>query len=579
MKKKPSETIPDRKKSAEVSSENGFLNSLYDYFYTAGSWSLDFLKSFCLGSLKFLKFMGGEITHVLKNVGKLFAHIAFLPISAFKKRMEVTRTMQHSLHNAGKKGKKAYGLELIKCVGSFMFGEDGVCYTAFNYLLPIVSAAFLIGVVSFGSGLEYGICVEYNGVDIGVIAAESEFDSASNEVQQRIAHSENADMPDFDSKLSVKIISDDEAVLSPGQLADKMLAVSDHELTDGYGIYVDGQLIGAVKDKAPVESALADILMNYTADTNAKDIKFQNTVECTEGIYLADSIVPEEKIISTLSSTKQVVSDYVVQREESPLIICIKHSMDLDAFMRLNPNVEENCTPGQIVKVYKTVNYLPIQYTREIQSVSLVDFDTVEVETSSLNLGKKELLVKGQKGERTNNVEVVYVDGVERERHVIDSVITKAPVTQQIGIGTYSARPASSDTLLTGSGEFGWPVDGGYISDPFISNRNHKGMDIAAPEGTNIYAAADGVVVTSGWNNGGYGYYVIIDHQNGYMTLYGHCSVLYASEGQTVSRGQLIAGVGTTGNSTGNHCHFEVMYQGMYYDPASFLNTATSFAE
>ena len=85
------------------------------------------------------------------------------------------------------------------------------------------------------------------------------------------------------------------------------------------------------------------------------------------------------------------------------------------------------------------------------------------------------------------------------------------------------------------------------------------------------------MVVTSGWNNGGYGYYVIIDHQNGYKTLYGHCSVLYASEGQTVTRGQLIAGVGTTGNSTGNHCHFEVMYQGKYYDPALFLNTASSF--
>lgn len=579
MNKKRSGSMSASDNSADVSAKNKSRSSLYDFFNAAGTSSIEFIRSICRIFLNASRFIGLEILNVIKNILKLLIHILTLPVDAFKERMKVTRKMQQSLRKAEKKGKKSFFLELIKCAGSFLFGENGVCYTAFNYILPIISAAFLIGVISFGSGLEYGICVEYNGVDLGVIAAESEFDSASNEVQQRIAHSENADMPDFDSKLSVKIISDDEEVLSPGQLADKMLEVSDHELTQAYGVYIDGQLLGAVKDKTPVESALADVLLNYTTDPNAKDIKFQNNVELTEGIYLADTIMSEDSIISTLTSTKQVISDYVVQREESPLIICIKHSMELDSFMSLNPKVGETCTPGQIVKVYKTVNYLPIQYTREVQSISLVDFDTIEVETSSLNLGKKELLVKGQKGERTNNVEVVYVDGIERERHVINSVITKQPVTQQIGIGTYSARPASSDTLLYGTGEFSWPIDGGYISDTFISDRNHKGIDIAAPAGTNIYAAADGVVVTSGWNNGGYGYYVIIDHQNGYKTLYGHCSVLYASEGQTVTRGQLIAGVGTTGNSTGNHCHFEVMYQGMYYDPANFLNTASSFED
>lgn len=579
MNKKRSGSMSASDNSADVSAKNKSRSSLYDFFNAAGTSSIEFMRSICRIFLNASRFIGLEILNVIKNILKLLIHILTLPVDAFKERMKVTRKMQQSLRKAEKKGKKSFILELVKCAGSFLFGENGVCYTAFNYILPIISAAFLIGVISFGSGLEYGICVEYNGVDLGVIAAESEFDSASNEVQQRIAHSENADMPDFDSKLSVKIISDDEEVLSPGQLADKMLEVSDHELTQAYGVYIDGQLLGAVKDKTPVESALADVLLNYTTDPNAKDIKFQNNVELTEGIYLADTIMSEDSIISTLTSTKQVISDYVVQREESPLIICIKHSMELDSFMSLNPKVGETCTPGQIVKVYKTVNYLPIQYTREVQSISLVDFDTIEVETSSLNLGKKELLVKGQKGERTNNVEVVYVDGIERERHVINSVITKQPVTQQIGIGTYSARPASSDTLLYGTGEFSWPIDGGYISDTFISDRNHKGIDIAAPAGTNIYAAADGVVVTSGWNNGGYGYYVIIDHQNGYKTLYGHCSVLYASEGQTVTRGQLIAGVGTTGNSTGNHCHFEVMYQGMYYDPANFLNTASSFED
>lgn len=110
----------------------------------------------------------------------------------------------------------------------------------------------------------------------------------------------------------------------------------------------------------------------------------------------------------------------------------------------------------------------------------------------------------------------------------ISSEITKEPVVEQIGIGTYSAHPDEGVMELYGSGEFGWPVDGGWISDTFISDRNHKGLDIAAPGGTDIYAAADGVVISAGWNPGGYGYFVQIDHLNGYQTVYGHMSTVFA---------------------------------------------------
>jgi murein DD-endopeptidase MepM/ murein hydrolase activator NlpD len=253
----------------------------------------------------------------------------------------------------------------------------------------------------------------------------------------------------------------------------------------------------------------------------------------------------------------------------------MKHGMELEDFLELNPTVRNTCKAGQIVTITETERYLPIQYVCEVETVSLIDFDSVDVETSSLNVGETAVLVKGEKGERRSTVEVTYVDGVERSRKTVSSEITKEPVTEQIGVGTYSARPASVSTLLYGTGEFGWPVDGGYISDTFISNRNHKGLDIAADGGTDIYAAADGVVSAAGWNSGGYGYFVMIDHLNGYQTLYAHCSAVYAIAGQTVTRGQLIAAVGTTGDSTGNHCHFEVRYLGVCYDPTLYLNTVS----
>ena len=101
-----------------------------------------------------------------------------------------------------------------------------------------------------------------------------------------------------------------------------------------------------------------------------------------------------------------------------------------------------------------------------------------------------------------------------------------------------------------------------------------KGFDIAADTGTEIYAAGNGVVVSAGWNPGGYGYFVMIDHLDGYQTVYAHMSQVYAKEGDPVMRGSLIGAVGSTGDSTGPHCHFEVRYMGVCYDPAQFMYTA-----
>nr|AIA87287.1 peptidase_M23 [uncultured Clostridium sp.] len=88
---------------------------------------------------------------------------------------------------------------------------------------------------------------------------------------------------------------------------------------------------------------------------------------------------------------------------------------------------------------------------------------------------------------------------------------------------------------------------------------------------TPVVASDSGVVYQTGWSYQGYGKYVIIDHGNGYMTLYGHNSALYVQEGEQVSKGQTIAAMGSTGNSSGNHCHFEVIVNGVKKNPALFL--------
>lgn len=112
----------------------------------------------------------------------------------------------------------------------------------------------------------------------------------------------------------------------------------------------------------------------------------------------------------------------------------------------------------------------------------------------------------------------------------------------------------------------------GYRKDPFTGKtKGHSGMDLAVPTGTPIRAALPGTVTVSTYNQGGYGYYVMIDHGGGLVTLYGHCSQLIARVGRTVQAGDVIALSGSTGRSTGPHLHFEVRVNGERTNPRSYL--------
>ena len=120
----------------------------------------------------------------------------------------------------------------------------------------------------------------------------------------------------------------------------------------------------------------------------------------------------------------------------------------------------------------------------------------------------------------------------------------------------------------------GWPTNG-FISSGYGLRWNgaefHQGIDIAAEMGTPIVATADGVVTIAGWNAGGYGNMVDIDHGSGVSTRYGHASAVVVTVGQRVRRGQIIAYVGSTGHSTGPHLHYEVRLSGQPVNPTSYL--------
>lgn len=192
-------------------------------------------------------------------------------------------------------------------------------------------------------------------------------------------------------------------------------------------------------------------------------------------------------------------------------------------------------------------------------------------------LESKQSAIESKKSEKEKIINQLSSDINELKKQEAEMEKAEKQIQSQINAALKSSQQKA--VTYSGNGKFGFPLTSytrisssyGYRTHPITNTRKlHSGIDYAAPYGTSILAAEDGVVLTAGWN-GGYGYCVTVNHGGGYVTLYGHCSSLSVSAGQTVKRGQTIAKVGSTGNSTGNHLHFEVRVNGSTVNPASYL--------
>ena len=183
--------------------------------------------------------------------------------------------------------------------------------------------------------------------------------------------------------------------------------------------------------------------------------------------------------------------------------------------------------------------------------------------------------------ESTNSDKITIVEKyaeTEAEYTAVDDVVNGL-YKKKVVKYNYSGTSAPSATANTSGNVVNLGITlirptSGIVTSRFAWRwgRQHKGIDIGASYGTPIYAAASGTVTIASYGyGGGYGNYVMIDHGNGVQTLYGHCSSLAVTSGTYVSQGQVIAYVGSTGNSTGNHLHFEVRVNGVAQNPQNYV--------
>lgn len=344
-----------------------------------------------------------------------------------------------------------------------------------------------------------------------------------------------------------------------------------------------------ITTKISVESIQVETPEEKQSEEETEGQKIKRTIQSfdfNEEVTIRNTYVKPDQILDQVEAEESLLSDryemidYELKEGDNIWDIAMTYGTTMERILELNPNIEDETKMqvGQIIKVEKGLPILSITTVEEATFKELIPADIEYVEFSDLYKDETKVYQEGNDGVKELTVSVTKINGKEVSRTLIaEKVLTEAK-TKVIAYGT-KEKPVSSgnhnSTVNNNTSTlFTHPLKGaGTISSGYGSRWGsfHKGLDFAASAGTPVYASAAGKVIYSGYNSGGYGKLVIIEHNNGYQTYYAHNSSLYVNVGQNVSQGERIAGVGSTGDSTGNHLHFEIRKNGNPVNPANYI--------
>lgn len=491
---------------------------------------------------------------------------AAVQLLLFARNMAPLLTTRFTERKKGQRQLLAGRFDPIRSLFARLFGQKKVRPLPF---LAVTGAAALVFV--FFSLYTVGTTVIYNGEQICAVKSASAANLAKTQLEQITSRAIGSSYAIDESLLQYSSSLLPRSAVVDSEELEEGLSEEIGLVTYGYSLYVDGELIGAT----PYEGALDELLKQLKdgiSDENTISCEFEETVEIKPGYVPTDSIMNLGYLAETLYSTKTAEVTYEVKSGDTWSQIANSHELTSAELLALNPGYDINrLSIGEVLTLSASVPYLTMTVVEQERYMDAIPFDVEYTDTSDLYKGDYKVTSPGENGSADVVANVTYVNGEEMERMILSSVTLKDPVTEQRLQGTKD-RPT---WLPTGS--FRWPCSGnitsrfGYRNLSYsYASTNHKGIDIANRRGTAIYAADGGTVSYAGWMSG-YGYLVQINHGNGYVTYYGHNSSLIVSVGQHVYKGQQIARMGSTGNSTGNHCHFEVRYNGVPRNPLNYL--------
>lgn len=304
-------------------------------------------------------------------------------------------------------------------------------------------------------------------------------------------------------------------------------------------------------------------------DKRVTKITIDNEVTIQEKLVPENKMITDKKVLleEILFASGELKYDTI--GDETLEEFALRNGITVDTLKKNNPSLENNelFYAGQefIINDYDSPLKPTYYYEQTVQEV--VPYSTETIQDSEMNLGTEETVISGVDGLQDVVYEVKEVEGELIYSNVLKNEVIQKPIVEVKRVGTHEV-----DGL--GTGTFIWPSDSHKVSCGYGCYSGHTGTDIQNYYGAPIFAADNGTVTYSGCTKSGYGCHVIIDHNNGYSTLYGHMSETSATVGTNVSQGEVIGYEGNTGNVSGAnggiHLHFEIRYNGVPGDPMQY---------
>ncbi|KOP71606.1 peptidoglycan DD-metalloendopeptidase family protein [Cytobacillus solani] len=359
---------------------------------------------------------------------------------------------------------------------------------------------------------------------------------------------------------------------------------------DASALVIDGNPVAYVENAEMAKTVLDQLKLKYVSEDQLKALDAQKAsnhtlpplkenetrivdVRLSKEVTVSNEQIEPGKILSVADAIKLLdkgsVEEVKYKVKEGDVLGGIAHAHNLETkqLLAINPELTEDSLLqiDQEVNVTVLKPYVQVVVEKETFTKEQVPFEKEVVEDSSMFKGDTKVKQEGKDGMRAATYHISEQNGQVITKKLAKEEVLQEPVKHIVVKGT-KVVPSR------GEGSFIWPANGGYISSKVGHRwgRMHKGIDIARPSNRTIKAADNGVIVSAGYD-GSFGNKIVIDHNNGYKTIYAHLSSIDVNVGQTVSKGSKIGVMGSTGNSTGVHLHFEVHKNGEIQNPLNYI--------
>ncbi len=433
------------------------------------------------------------------------------------------------------------------------------------WMTPVLFAAAVFLLMWFSSAKVSAYVLVVDGQEKFAVKSTGEVEQLLKQIERDEEKKYNQDL-EICNRLDFKrgFVSNN-SIVAAEQLEQELKKIVTFKTTAA-AILANGKTVAYIQNKEQAEELLEKLKAEYSQVEEGEkllSVSFAEDVQVKEVNVLAEDVLAAKEAYDLITTGTKTPEKYTVEEGDCLWLIARENDMYVEDIVQANRLKTEKLSPGQELVLVKSKPYINVVAQVEGEKTEKIPYNTkVVVDNSSYT--KIRIKQAGRDGEKHIAYVATKINGIITEREIKEEKILKEAIDRILVKGSEVVQVASRGE----AGTLEWPVYG--IITQYFKGSNHTGLDIGASLGAPIRAAESGYVTYAGWL-GGYGNIIAVDHGNGMVTRYAHCSSLTASVGQKVAKGEIIAKIGNTGRSTGPHLHFEVIVYGSFKNPLSYL--------